>query len=376
MKKAGSLNRLYPKYREMKIVTVIGARPQFIKAAAVSRAIANHQHKIEEIIVHTGQHYDKNMSDIFFDELKIKKPTYNLGISGTGHGEMTGDMLKGIEKILLEEKPDVILIYGDTNSTLAASIAGSKLHIPIAHVEAGLRSFNMHMPEEINRILSDRVSKYLFCPTDTAIKNLKTEGFPFKNQHMVNVGDVMEDAALFYKHIAAENLAVLNTNNIESGNYNLATIHRAENTDNPIHLKNMVEGLNEISKQKQVIVPLHPRTKKKLQEQNLKIDFTIIDPVGYLDMINLINHSFLVVTDSGGLQKEAFFFNKFCITMREETEWVELVNGGFNMLVGSNKNKMAKAYAEFSKREFKKTENYYGGGKASENIVEYLLKHN
>ena len=356
----------------MKIVTVIGARPQFIKAAAVSRAIANHD--IEEIIVHTGQHYDKNMSDIFFDELKIKKPTYNLGVSGTGHGEMTGDMLKGIEKLLLEERPDLILIFGDTNSTLAASIAGSKLHIPIAHVEAGLRSFNMNMPEEVNRILSDRVSKFLFCPTETAINNLNAEGFPFKNQFIVNVGDVMEDAALFYKSIAAENLDILKNNQLESGNFNLATIHRAENTDNPEKLRLMVDGLNEICKQKRVVVPLHPRTKKKLQEKNLKIDITIIEPVGYLDMINLIHHSYLVITDSGGLQKEAFFFNKFCITMREETEWVELVNGNYNILVGSDKNKMINAYALFSKREFRKKENYYGGGKASENIVEYILK--
>ena len=360
----------------MKIITVIGARPQFIKAAAVSRAIDSYGAKIEEIIVHTGQHYDANMSDIFFDELKIKKPKYNLGISGSGHGEMTGDMLKGIEQILLKEQPDLILIYGDTNSTLAAAIAGSKLHIPIAHVEAGLRSFNMKMPEEINRILADRVSKFLFCPTSTAIKNLESEGFPFRDQIIKNVGDVMEDAALFYKTIAEKTPVVLSQNKLKNGEFNLATIHRAENTDDELKLKHMVAGLNAVNEHKKVVVPLHPRTKKKLESLNLNINFSIIEPVGYLDMINLIHNANVILTDSGGLQKEAFFFNKYCVTMREETEWVELVDGGYNILAGSDTQKIINAYQKFANKSFNKRENYYGGGTASKKILDVIIKHN
>jgi UDP-GlcNAc3NAcA epimerase len=356
----------------MKIVTVLGARPQFIKASAVSRAISKHD-SIIEVIIHTGQHYDANMSDVFFRELNIANPDYNLGIHGGGHGEMTGAMLAGIEGILLKEKPDLVLVYGDTNSTLAGSLAASKLHIPIAHVEAGLRSFNMKMPEEVNRILSDRLSKFLFCPTATAVNNLHKEGFPFQNQVVLQVGDVMEDAALYYLKSAQQSTGVLERNNLAPGGYNLATLHRAENTDDLSKLRQLVMGLNQINHQKKVVMPLHPRTKKMLEQLDVNLDFTTINPVGYLDMINLTSNANLILTDSGGLQKEAFFYDKFCITMRSETEWTELVDGGYNMLVGSDIEQLQKAYQYFDAQSFNKKENYFGGGTASHNIITSLL---
>ncbi|HFU75887.1 MAG TPA: UDP-N-acetylglucosamine 2-epimerase (non-hydrolyzing), partial [Arcobacter sp.] len=285
----------------MKIVTILGARPQFIKAGTVSREIVEYD-KIEEVIVHTGQHYDANMSDIFFEEMKIPKPNYFLGIGGKTHGAMTGQMIEKIEEVALNEKPDWIMVYGDTNSTLAGAIVASKLHIKLAHIEAGLRSFNMQMPEEVNRILTDRVSDILFCPTTTAIENLKKEGFENFECKIVNSGDVMYDGALFYKNLAAKpDIEIKN-------NYILCTIHRAENTDNEDRLKEIFEALNEIAKEMQIILPLHPRTKQKIKNLSLSLDnITIIDPVGYLEMVWLIDNCTLVMTDSGGLQKEAYF---------------------------------------------------------------------
>ena len=351
----------------MKILTILGARPQFIKAGAISREIAKHK-DIKEIIVHTGQHYDSNMSDIFFEQMKIPKPDYYLGIGGKTHGAMTGQMIEKIEEVALKEKPDVIMVYGDTNSTLAGAIAGSKIHIPIAHVEAGLRSFNMKMPEEVNRILTDRVSKWLFCPTDTAVENLKKEGFENFDCKIIKSGDVMQDAALFYRQYAKK------PEDIEiKGNFILSTIHRAENTDNKKRLKNIFEALEVIAKEKQVILPLHPRTKKIIQNLGLKLkNITIIEPVGYLEMVWLLDNSDMVITDSGGLQKEAFFFKKSCITLRDETEWVELIENKFNVLAGADKEKILDIYNNF---EF----NYnfeidlYGNGKASERIIKELL---
>lgn len=363
----------------IKIATIIGARPQFIKAGSVSREIAKHK-EIKEIIVHTGQHYDANMSDIFFDEMQIPKPNYFLGIGGKSHGAMTGQMIEKIEEVALKEKPDWIMVYGDTNSTLAGAIVASKLHIKLAHVEAGLRSFNMKMPEEVNRILTDRVSTILFCPTETAVKNLKAEGFPFtlsnNNQQLItNVGDVMQDGAIFYKNLAVKP-SVIQNSKLNIQNYILCTIHRAENTDDETRLKSIFEALNEIAKEKQVILPLHPRTKKILENLKLNIqNLTIIDPIGYLEMVWLIDNCDFVMTDSGGLQKEAYFFEKQCITLRDETEWVELVECGANTLVGADKEKILEAYKNHSKFNIENsTLNLYGGGKASENIIKELIK--
>ena len=359
----------------MKILTILGARPQFIKAGSVSREIAKHK-EIEEIIVHTGQHYDANMSDIFFDEMQIPKPNYFLGIGGKSHGAMTGQMIEKIEEVALKEKPDWIMVYGDTNSTLAGAIVASKLHIKLAHIEAGLRSFNMKMPEEVNRILTDRVSNILFCPTDAAMQNLKNEGYDNLDCKIVKSGDVMQDGAIFYRNLAVKPSAIQNSKlNIQ--NYILCTIHRAENTDDETRIRNIFEALEEIAKEKQVILPLHPRTKKILDNLKLNIEnLTIIDPVGYLEMVWLIDSCDFVMTDSGGLQKEAYFFEKQCITLRDETEWVELVECGANTLVGADKEKILEAYRSNSKFNIQNsTLDLYGGGKASENIIKELLEY-
>ena len=352
----------------MKLLTIIGARPQFIKAAAVSREIKKHK-DIKEVIVHTGQHFDTNMSDIFFEELHIPKPDYNLDINGLNHGAMTGQMLEKIEEVLLREKPDWVLVYGDTNSTIAGALAASKLHIKTAHVEAGLRSFNMKMPEEINRILTDRISNILFCPTDKAVENLKDEGFEnFKDCKIIKSGDVMQDAAVYYDSFSKkpENLDI-------EGDFVLSTIHRAENTDDEKRLRDIFDALNEIAKTKTIILPLHPRTKKIIQNLNLSADnIMIIEPVGYLQMVWLLQNCSLVMTDSGGLQKEAFFFKKPCITLRDETEWVELVQNGFNQIVGADREKILEAYKEVQDKEINFDMDLYGGGKASQNIVSKL----
>ena len=359
----------------MKIVTILGARPQFIKAGSVSREIAKYEN-IEEIIVHTGQHYDANMSDIFFTQMQIPKPHYNLSINGLNHGAMTGQMIEKIEEVLLKEKPDWVMVYGDTNSTLAGALAASKLHIKVAHIEAGLRSFNMKMPEEINRILTDRVSQILFCPTNRAIQNLKNEGFDNFDVKILNVGDVMLDGAMFYKDLAKKPNIIQNLAfNIQ--NYILCTIHRAENTDNEDRLRDIFEALNEIAKEKQIILPLHPRTKKIVQNLNLDTkNLIVIDPVGYMEMVWLIDNCSLVMSDSGGLQKEAYFFKKQCITLRDETEWVELIEARVNSLVGANRDKILNAYKNSSTFNTKNSSlNLYGDGNASKKIIEELIKY-
>lgn len=352
----------------MKILTILGARPQFIKAGSISREIAKHE-DIEEVIVHTGQHYDTNMSDIFFDEMKIPKPNYFLGIGGKSHGAMTGQMIEKIEEVALKEKPDCIVVYGDTNSTLAGAIVASKLHIKLAHIEAGLRSFNMKMPEEVNRILTDRVSNILFCPTDTAVENLKNEGYDNLDCKIVKSGDVMQDGAIFYKKYAVKPACDIKESFI------LCTVHRAENTDDENRIRNIFEALDTIAQDKQVILPLHPRTKKIISNLKLNIkNLTLIDPVGYHEMVWLIDNSDLVITDSGGLQKEAYFFNKPCITLRDETEWIELVENGFNILVGSNTEKILntyKSYEQLFSSDY--SLDLYGSGKASQTIIKNLL---
>jgi UDP-GlcNAc3NAcA epimerase len=358
----------------MKMLTVVGARPQFIKAAAISRVIRDqYANAIEEVIVHTGQHHDKNMSQIFFDELDIPKPKFNLGISGGGHGEMTGKMLEGIERALLQERPDCLLIYGDTNSTLAGAISAAKLHIPIAHVEAGLRSFNMRMPEEINRILSDRISSLLFCPTKTAVENLSAEGI--KNG-VYQVGDVMYDVALFYRERVQKNSRIFNSLGLTSKNFALATCHRAENTDDPLRLASILGAFSEIAKDLPLVMPLHPRTKKLITENHLNplLDSIIItDPLSFLDMIALEQGAKIILTDSGGIQKEAFFYKTPCITLRDETEWVETVSLGWNHLVGADKKAILDAVNNMDVTPITQ-ESPYGNGDASQEICRYLLK--
>lgn len=353
-----------------KIITVVGARPQFIKAATLSR-----QFKllgIEEKIIHTGQHFDANMSEIFFDEMEIPKPAYQLDIHGVSHGAMTGRMLEGIEKILMTEKPDGVLVYGDTNSTLAGALAAAKLHIPVIHVEAGLRSFNMEMPEEINRILTDRISNALFCPTDTAVNNLMREGFDNIPVQIIKNGDVMQDAAMYYADKAQLKSDIIRKAGLNK--FVLATIHRQENTDHPENLKNIIEGLNAIHKEIPVVVPMHPRTRNILAQNYQLPDFTIIDPVGYFDMIMLLKSCEMVITDSGGVQKEAFFFGKHCITLREQTEWVELVENGFNLLVGSDIDKLRDAFDFFRTKKSDFSINLYGNGKAAEMAAAEIFK--
>ncbi len=357
----------------MKIVTIVGARPQFIKASALSREIAK-QKNIEEVIIHTGQHFDANMSDIFFEEMDIPKPKYHLEIHSLNHGAMTGRMLEEIEKVLLIEKPDFVLVYGDTNSTLAGALAAKKLQIKVAHVEAGLRSFNMAMPEEVNRILTDRISDILFCPTNTAIKNLQEEGFSHFDNKILMTGDIMYDAALFYKSKADNESHILTELKLDRNNYVLATIHRQENTDDPIRLRNIVLALNEINKDRKVIVPLHPRTKKILSNHQIAVDFTMIDPIGYLDMISLTSNAYIVLTDSGGLQKEAFFFGKYCLTMRDQTEWTELVDGGYNSLVGADKDLIINSYKKVRPGDIDFNQPLYGDGHAANKIIDGLIK--
>ena len=351
----------------MKVLTILGARPQFIKAGSLSRAIAS-QSKIQEVIVHTGQHYDANMSDVFFDEMNIPKPNYYLGIGGKTHGAMTGQMIEKIEEVALKEKPDWLLVYGDTNSTLAGAIVASKIHIPLAHVEAGLRSYNNRMPEEINRILTDRVSQLLFCPTQRAIENLKQEGFDHLPCDIVLSGDIMYDGALYYSSQSIKPKLNLDENFI------LATIHRAENTDNIENLSKIIAAFNEINEETQVVMPLHPRTKKIVGENNISVNFTISDPLGYKEMVWLISNSKSVATDSGGLQKEAYFFNKPCVTIRTETEWVELVDNNFNALTPIETSSIVDTVLHH-KFNSDYSQKLYGQGNTAEVIIDSLLKH-
>lgn len=325
----------------LKILTVIGARPQFIKAATVSRQIGLHA-DVKEILVHTGQHYDANMSDIFFEELEIPRPVHHLGIGGGSHGAMTGRMLAAIEETMVAERPDVVLVYGDTNSTLAGALAAVKLHIPVAHIEAGLRSFNRRMPEEINRILTDHASDILFAPTDVAVANLMAEGLASEKIQLV--GDVMFDAALFYKERARAPAWFAQSGLAEEA-FVLATIHRAENTDDTGRLREIMRGLAQAGMP--VLLPLHPRTRAKLADMTLDLpeSIRVVEPVGYLEMVWLETQAAVIVTDSGGVQKEAFFHNKPCVTLREETEWVELVESGWNCLAGADAGRIAEAIA-------------------------------
>ncbi|GEQ87208.1 UDP-2,3-diacetamido-2,3-dideoxy-D-glucuronate 2-epimerase [Patiriisocius marinistellae] len=358
----------------MKIITIIGARPQFIKSAAISKAVLEYsaQHPkapVEEIIVHTGQHYDANMSGVFFEQMNIPKPKYQLNINGLSHGAMTGQMLEAIEKILINEQPQWVLVHGDTNSTLAGALAARKLHIKVAHIEAGLRSFNERMPEEANRILTDRMSTLLFVPTDSAIENLKKEGYDYIGTKVVKNGDVMLDASLVFTPFAKKP-----SDNLPE-NFILSTIHRAENTDDPKRLNGIFNALNKIAEKDAIVIPLHPRTKSFIEKYAITLHKNIfcIEPVGYLEMLYLLNNCTLVMTDSGGLQKEAFFFKKFCLTMRDDTEWVELVNNGYNTLVGADTDKIIAAYTSAGNTSLDFSKNLYGTGDASQKIIDGLV---
>ena len=329
-----------------KVLSILGARPQFIKAAVLSRIIRDKK-QFTEVIVHTGQHFDKNMSEVFFKEMDIPKPKYNLDINGLGHGAMTGRMLEEIEKILLEENPALVIVYGDTNSTLAGALAAKKLGISVVHVEAGLRSFNMAMPEEVNRILTDRISDLLLCPTNTALSNLKDEGFEHFGSKVILSGDIMKDSVAYYAELSGVRSDIVQRLGLAHKSFVLATIHRQENTDNPNILKGLFQGINEISSDTLVVMPLHPRTRAMMKKFNIEFKGRLIDPVGYFDMLQLLKHCKLVVTDSGGLQKEAFFNQKPCIIAREQTEWTELVDNGFALIAGSDPKNLKDAYTYF-----------------------------
>lgn len=351
-----------------RILTIIGARPQFIKASVVSHAIRQAD-GIEEIMLHTGQHFDTNMSEVFFNQLGIPRPNIQLGIHSGLHGEMTGRMLVEIEKAIQSQRPDRVVVYGDTNSTLAGALAAAKLHVPVAHVEAGLRSFNMQMPEEINRILTDQVSDLLLCPTNTAVDNLHNEGFLNKPVEVLQVGDVMQDAALLFSEKA------IAPNGALPDGFILATLHRAENTDSPERLAGIISALNELHETvAPVVIPLHPRTRKLIYEHGFNLNVQQIDPVGYFEMLWLLDHCQLVLTDSGGVQKEAFFFSKPCVTMRDETEWLELVDAGANKLVGADAKKIIACATDLIGHKVQDAKNLFGGGQAAKNIVDSLLR--
>lgn len=379
----------------IKIVTIIGARPQIIKAAALSRAIKNNfSDSIKEIIVHTGQHYDENMSQVFFDELGIPEPNYNLNVGSGSHGKQTATMISGIEEILLQEKPNAIVLYGDTNSTLAGAIASSKIHVPVVHIEAGLRSFNKAMPEEVNRIMCDHVSTLLFSPTKTGFQNLLNEGFkadikkPYNanNPKIYHSGDVMFDNSLHFSKIAEQKTTILEKHKLEKNKFILATIHRNNNTDEPIRLNALFNALYKISEHHQldVLLPLHPRT-AKLLEFNLEADlhqkiksskhFKIIPPVSFLEMIALEKNCNIVMTDSGGVQKEAFYFEKPCVILRPETEWVELVECGTAIITDADEQKIIDAFKTLTSKKDMKFPRLYGDGKAAEFICSEILEN-
>lgn len=348
-------------------MSIVGARPQFIKVAAVSRALQRHEH----VMVHTGQHYDANMSDVFFDELALPKPDVNLAIGSGGHGAQTGAMLAALEPLLQSAAPDWVLVYGDTNSTLAGALAAVKINLPVAHIEAGLRSFNRRMPEEINRVVADHLSDLLFCPSAVAVGHLRDEGI---TRGVHEVGDVMADALAPLAARAREQSVILARLGLIPGTYALATLHRAENTDDPGRLREIVGALNELDEP--VVLPLHPRTKGCLERMDARLatHVTVIDPLGYLDMLQLTQHARLVLTDSGGLQKEAYWLGIPCVTLRDETEWVETVDAGWNILVGADRERIITAVASFAPPAVHPP--LYGGGQASERIVRVLLSVN
>jgi UDP-N-acetylglucosamine 2-epimerase len=376
----------------MKIVTIVGARPQFIKAAAVTRAIQRYnkrcpsKQKLQEILVHTGQHYDYLMDKVFFEELELPKPDYHLGVGSGSHARQTGIMLEKIEAVLQKEKPEVVMVYGDTNSTLSGALAAAKLNIPVAHVEAGLRSYNRIMPEEINRLLTDHLSTHLLCPTAQAVRNLLKEGIKDGEGRIVkNVGDVMYDSILYYSKIAEKKSTILHGLNlvnpqsaIRNPQYYLGTLHRAENTDDPKRLRPILEALNALGSKIPIIFPLHPRTKKMMKVHHLFSfkNIKFIEPVSYLDMLKLEKNAKAILTDSGGVQKEAYWLEVPCFTLREETEWVETIKSGWNVLAGTRMKRIVKEVShQEGRRRYPKEKEIFGDGKASQKIVQILIRH-
>ncbi len=361
----------------MKLINIVGTRPQFIKVGPILRAIHRHNRArpnriIHDILVHTSQHYNFEMSGVFFEELELKEPDYQLGVGSGTHALQTGEMLKRIEDVLMKEKPDVVMVLGDTNSTLAGALAAAKLDIPVAHVEAGVRSFNKRMPEEINRILTDHVSDFLFCPTETAVKNLRREGI---TRGVRCVGDVMYDSVLYSVKLAEQHSKILERLEIEPKGYGLSTVHREENTNNPKRLRSIFNALEQIATDGlPVIVPLHPRTRKKLGPLNLRLkNLHIIEPISYLDMLLLEKQARILLTDSGGVQREAFFFRVPCVTLREETEWVETVNASWNRLAGASEKRILRAFREMSESNSPpRSRSAFGAGKAAEVIIRIL----
>lgn len=359
----------------MKIITIVGARPQFIKAAMVSRAIhaynESHNKTIEELLIHTGQHYDEAMSRVFFEEMNIPSPTWQLNCGNSSHGAMTGRMLEEIEQILLSAKPDYVLVYGDTNSTLAGALAATKLHIPVAHVEAGLRSFNKAMPEEINRILTDHIASKLFCPTHGAVEHLRKEGI---TEGVSHVGDVMYDAAITFGKIAEQKSSIIRSLGLKEKSFRLCTVHRAENTDDAERLTGILSALDEIATAEcPVILPLHPRTKLCIERHGIAISnpyVRIVPPVSFLDMILLEKYALTILTDSGGIQKEAYFHKTPCITLRDETEWVETVSAGWNQIAGYKREDILKCLTNMPEKRQEISD--YGIGNTSQKIVELL----
>ena len=376
----------------MKLVTIIGARPQIIKAAALSRAIRNHySDRIQEVIVHTGQHYDDNMSQVFFDELQIPRPDYNLHVGSASHGVQTARMTEGIEELLIKEQPDFIVLYGDTNSTLAGAVTAAKIHVPIVHIEAGLRSFNKSMPEEINRIVCDHCSTLLFTPTKAGLDNLKREGFPMDNNgpftidnpKVYHCGDIMYDNSLHFANIAEKKTDIIQRLELKGKPFILATIHRDSNTDYPERLSAIFDTLIELSKESPIVLPLHPRTAKLLktnlsnEKQTLVFssnNIKLIPPVSFLEMIALERHAQLVMTDSGGVQKEAYFFKKPCIILRPETEWVEIVQTGNAILADTNEGRIMQAWTHFKDNPPTMFPEIFGDGHAAEFMLDQMLK--
>jgi len=378
----------------IKILTVIGARPQIIKASALSRAIETHfSDQIEQLLVHTGQHYDENMSNVFFDELGIPLPDFNLKVGSSSHAVQTAKIMEGIEGLILTEKPHAILVYGDTNSTIAAALAASKLEIPVIHVEAGLRSFNKSMPEEINRILCDHVSTMLFCPTETAIKNLSKEGFHLAENEKATIdspivfacGDIMYDNSLHFSEVSAQKSAVLSENELQADNFILVTIHRNANTDDKNNLNAIFNALLKVQLDSglDIVLPLHPRTKKMMEtllDEHLKQKiadnkhFKIIPPAGFLDIIALEKNARLIITDSGGLQKEAFFFHKPCVILRPETEWVEIVNNGNALLADADEERIVSASFQLLNKKDFTFPPIFGDGKSALFIAQKIIE--